>query len=60
VRSQYRFMELAREKAQAGPGLPGAGGGPYQVRTTPHPRSVPAVGGAAPAGSGAAPGSSTG
>jgi polyphosphate kinase len=60
VRSQYRFMELAREKAQAGPGLPGAGGGPYQVRTTPHPRSVPAAGGAAPPGSSAAPGSSTG
>jgi polyphosphate kinase len=36
VRSQYRFMELAREKAQAGPGIPGAGGGPYQVRTTPR------------------------
>ena len=26
LRSQYRFMELAREKAQAGPPLPGAGG----------------------------------
>src|SRR4051812_33634647 len=45
VRSQYRFMELAREKAQAGPGLPGAGGGPYQVRTTPPARSLPATGG---------------
>jgi len=47
VRSQYRFMELAREKAQAGPGIPGAGGGPYQVRTTPPPRSLPAGGGQA-------------
>jgi polyphosphate kinase len=47
LRSQYRFMELAREKAQAGPGIPGAGGGPYQVRTTPHPRSLPAGGGQA-------------
>jgi len=44
MRSQYRFMELAREKAQAGPGLPGAGGGPYQVRTTPPARSLPPVG----------------
>jgi polyphosphate kinase len=44
VRSQYRFMELAREKAQAGPGLPGAGGGPYQVRTTPPARNLPATG----------------
>jgi len=44
VRSQYRFMELAREKAQAGPGIPGAGGGPYQVRTTPPPRGLPAAG----------------
>ena len=34
VRSQYRFMELAREKAQAGPPLPGTGGA-YHVRTTP-------------------------
>ncbi|HVR00659.1 MAG TPA: polyphosphate kinase 1 [Polyangia bacterium] len=58
VRSQYRFMELAREKAQAGPGIPGAGGGPYQVRTTPPPRSLPAGGGqaASPAvGAAAAP-----
>ncbi|HEY2730502.1 MAG TPA: polyphosphate kinase 1 [Polyangia bacterium] len=47
VRSQYRFMELAREKAQAGPGIPGAGGGPYQVRTMPPPRSLPAGGGQA-------------
>jgi polyphosphate kinase len=44
MRSQYRFMELAREKAQAGPGLPGAGGGPYQVRTTPPPRGLPSAG----------------
>jgi hypothetical protein len=52
VRSQYRFMELAREKAQAGPGIPGAGGGPYQVRTVAPPRGLPASGGgqaAAPA-----------
>jgi polyphosphate kinase len=47
VRSQYRFMELAREKAQAGPGIPGSGGGTYQVRTTPSPRGVPATGGQA-------------
>jgi polyphosphate kinase len=45
LRSQYRFMELAREKAQAGPGLPGAGGGPYQVRTTPPARTIIASGG---------------
>jgi polyphosphate kinase len=55
VRSQYRFMELAREKAQAGPGIPGAGGGPYQVRTTPPPRGIPAGGsGQAAASAGAA------
>jgi polyphosphate kinase len=48
VRSQYRFMELAREKAQAGPAIPGGGGGPYQVRTTPPPpRGLPAGGGQA-------------
>jgi polyphosphate kinase len=40
VRSQYRFMELAREKAQAGPGLPGGGG--YHVRTTPG-RTIPSA-----------------
>jgi polyphosphate kinase len=58
VRSQVRFMELAREKAQAGPGIPGAGGGPYQVRTTPPaPRGIPAGGGqaAAPAALAAPP-----
>jgi len=50
VRSQYRFMELAREKAQAGPAIPGGGGGPYQVRTTPPPpRGLPAGGGQAAA-----------
>jgi polyphosphate kinase len=49
VRSQYRFMELAREKAQAGPAIPGGGGGPYQVRTTPLPRALPAGGGQAAA-----------
>jgi polyphosphate kinase len=46
VRSQYRFMELAREKAQSAPPLPVATGG-YHVRTTP-PRSAavaPAAGG---------------
>ena len=37
LRSQYRFMELAREKAQAGPPLPGTGG-TYHVRTTPPAR----------------------
>jgi polyphosphate kinase len=46
IRSQYRFMELAREKAQLGPSLPGSAGG-YHVRTTP-PRAAP--GGVAPAG----------
>jgi polyphosphate kinase len=55
VRSQYRFMELAREKAQAGPGIPGAGGGPYQVRTTPPPRGLPASSGQAAAPVVAAP-----
>jgi polyphosphate kinase len=40
MRSQYRFMELARQKAHGGPGLPGAGGGPYQVRTTPPARGA--------------------
>ena len=38
MRSQYRFMELAREKAQSGPSLPGAGGA-YHVRTIPPSRS---------------------
>jgi polyphosphate kinase len=38
LRSQYRFMELAREKAQAGPALPGSGGA-YHVRTTPPTRT---------------------
>jgi polyphosphate kinase len=37
VRSQYRFMELAREKAQAGPPLPGTGG-TYHVRPAPPAR----------------------
>jgi polyphosphate kinase len=36
LRSQVRFMELAREKAQA-PALPGAANGGYQVRTGPAP-----------------------
>jgi len=61
VRSQYRFMELAREKAQSGPALPGAGGA-YHVRTTPPSRSgttpgTPATAAAAPAipGSGVLP-----
>jgi polyphosphate kinase len=40
LRSQVRFMELAREKAQAGPSLPGAGGA-YHVRTTPPARALP-------------------
>jgi len=38
LRSQYRFMELAREKAQAGPPLPGTGG-TYHVRPTPPART---------------------
>ena len=51
LRSQYRFMELAREKAQAGPPLPGTGG-TYHVRPTPPAR--PGTGPAPPA-SAAAP-----
>ncbi len=43
LRSQYRFMELAREKAQSGPTVPGAGGG-FVVRTTPPARVLPAAG----------------
>ena len=39
LRSQTRFMELAREKAQSGP-LPGPGGA-YHVRTTPPARAMP-------------------
>jgi polyphosphate kinase len=48
LRSQYRFMELAREKAQAGPPLPGAGG-TYHVRPTPpaRPGAGPAAGASA-------------
>jgi polyphosphate kinase len=42
VRSQYRFMELAREKAQSG-SLPGASG-PYHVRTTPPARPSASTG----------------
>jgi len=38
LRSQYRFMELAREKAQAGPPLPGTGG-TYHVRPAPPTRT---------------------
>jgi polyphosphate kinase len=34
LRSQVRFMELAREKAQAGPVLPGPATGSFTVRTT--------------------------
>jgi polyphosphate kinase len=48
VRSQYRFMELAREKAQAGPPLPGTGG-TFHVRPTPPARP----------GAGPAPGAAT-
>ena len=40
LRSQYKFMELAREKAQAGPQGPG---GTYHVRTTPPARPGAAV-----------------
>jgi len=42
VRSQLRFMELAREKAQAAPPLPGSNGG-YHVRGTPVPRGAAPV-----------------
>jgi len=52
LRSQVRFMELAREKAQAGPTLPGAGG-TYHVRTPPGPRA--ATGGTPPTPSAASP-----
>src|SRR4051794_19028175 len=50
LRSQYRFMELAREKAQSGPPLPGAGGS-YHVRTTPPSR----IGGTTPTTTAPAP-----
>jgi polyphosphate kinase len=40
LRSQYRFMELAREKAQSGPTVPGAAQG-FVVRTTPPARALP-------------------
>jgi polyphosphate kinase len=58
LRSQYRFMELAREKAQSGPPLPGAGGA-YQVRTTPPARALPG-GSAQPAGGSSASPSTVG
>jgi polyphosphate kinase len=48
LRSQTRFMELAREKAQTAPPLPGTSGG-YHVRVTPITR------GAAPASSSTLP-----
>ena len=51
LRSQYRFMELAREKAQAGPPLPGTGG-TYHVRPTPPARQGT---GAPPGAAAAAP-----
>jgi polyphosphate kinase len=41
VRSQVRFMELAREKAHAAPALPGGNGG-YHIRGTPLPRAAAA------------------
>jgi polyphosphate kinase len=50
LRSQYRFMELAREKAQSGPALPGTGG-TYHVRPMPPAR----VGAAPPAGTSTVP-----
>ena len=50
LRSQYRFMELAREKAQAAPPLPGTGG-TYHVRPAPPTRT----GTGAPPGATAAP-----
>jgi len=56
VRSQYRFMELAREKAQSAPPLPGTTGG-YHVRTTPQRSApaAPAVGGVTTAPAGGTP-----
>ncbi|HVR64464.1 MAG TPA: polyphosphate kinase 1, partial [Polyangia bacterium] len=36
LRSQARFIELAREKAQAPPAVPSAANGGYQVRTSPR------------------------
>ena len=56
LRSQYRFMELAREKAQAGPPLPGTGG-TYHVRPTPPART--GAGGPAPAASAPTPSASS-
>jgi len=47
LRSQTRFMELAREKAQS-PAVPGGGNGGYQVRATPLSARTSA-GGALPA-----------
>jgi len=50
LRSQARFMELAREKAQTAPPLPGSNGG-YHVRVTPIARSTAPTGGSTgPAG----------
>jgi polyphosphate kinase len=54
LRSQYRFMELAREKAQSGPALPGAGGA-YHVRTTPPTRTPVTTPSTAPPATAAAP-----
>jgi polyphosphate kinase len=55
LRSQQRFMELAREKAQATPALPSTPSGAFLVRnvaTGGRGPASPASGGAAPAGSG--------
>jgi polyphosphate kinase len=51
LRSQYRFMDLAREKAQAGPGIPGPTSGGFAVRTVAGATSR--AGGQAAASSGA-------
>jgi polyphosphate kinase len=59
LRSQYRFMELAREKAQAGPGLPGSGSGTYQVRTVPPGRGITPVGASPAPSSTVVPGGSS-
>ncbi len=59
LRSQARFMELAREKAQTVPPLPGTSGG-YHVRVTPIARGVPTAGSSTPPATPAGTGSPTG
>lgn len=48
VRSQQRFIELAREKAQSVPQPARGSGGSYLVRPTPSPRPTAATGPAPP------------